>query len=96
MKASFELDDQLLREAERAAARSGRSLSELIEEAVRELLIRQKAAAEEKPVNGQETKPFKLPTFKMGGPLPGVNLDSNKELRDYLDENDPESRFKCF
>ena len=78
MKSTVLLDDQLLEEARLVAAATGRSLSELIEAALRESLTRRS--------NYGDRKPVVLTTFKGEGLRPGVNLDDSAALRDLMDQ----------
>jgi hypothetical protein len=79
MRVIVELDDELLAEAKVLAVDSGRTLTRVIEDALRVAL----AQKERKPV-----KPAKLHTFKGKGLQPGVDLSSNAELADLMDEYD--------
>lgn len=90
MRTTFRLDDQLLREAKTIAAESGRSLTSLVEEALREMLLRRKQAKENPPER------IELPTFDLGEPAPGFNMDSNEQWRDFLDEHDPGTHNACY
>ena len=76
MRTTIRLNDQLLREAKRAAADSGRTLTALIEDALRENLARRKA---EPPREWTD-----LPTFP-GELLPGVDLDNSAALLDLME-----------
>jgi hypothetical protein len=80
MRTTLQIDDDLYRAAKTAAAESGRTLASIVEDALRLALY-----AKSGP---QESKPFKLPVFSMGPPLPGVNLDSNAELLDLMEADD--------
>ena len=73
----IQMDDELLREAGQQAARSGRNLDDVIEDALRELLAQQRMATTRKPV--------RLITAKGQGLLPGVNLDHSAGLLDMMD-----------
>lgn len=70
------LDDDLLRAAKAVAAREGRTLTAVIEDALRQALARADAA--------EATGPYAVPTFR-SGLRPGVNLDSNAELLDLME-----------
>ena len=59
------------------AARTGRTMSEVIAEALREGLQRRKAE--------READAVRMPTYGGTGLMPGVDLDSNAALREYLD-----------
>ena len=77
MRTTVRLDDGLLREAKEHAARSGRTLTALIEDALRRAL----AEAKRRP----ERPPPKLPTFRGDGLHPGVDLDDSAALLDLLE-----------
>lgn len=100
MRTTPQLDEKLLQEVEILAAESGRSVTALIEETLRELVARRKSAIiaqpQEKGNDAEKKEQINLPTFSSGGYLCGDNLDDNSAVRDHLDEHDPESRYKCF
>ena len=77
MRTTIRLDDDLLREAKTYAAATDRTLTRLIEDALREVLARRRQA--------QARRRVALPTFGGGGLQPGVNLDSNAAVRDLMD-----------
>ena len=79
MRTTIRLDDHLLREAKKYAAEAGRSLTGVIEDALREVLARRKAAVKRERV--------RLPTFRGQGLQPGVNLNSNAELLDLMEKD---------
>jgi hypothetical protein len=82
MRTTLQIDDQLFRAAKKAAAESGRTLTAVVEDALRLVLLNSK--------RDEKSEPFRLPVFSMGSPLPGVNLDSNAELLDLMEaDNDP-------
>lgn len=82
MRTTVGIDEQLLKEAKELAARSGRSLTSIIEDALREALSRQRGSAEREPV--------RLATFSGKGLLPGVDLDDSAALLELMDSsNDP-------
>lgn len=76
MRTTLHLDDGLVTEAKVAAARSGRTLSQLIEDALRQALSAPPAADDTEIV---------LPTSP-GVPRPGVDLDDTAGLLDLMDE----------
>lgn len=73
------LDDDLLADAKTAAAKSGRTLTRVIEDALREALARGTA-------NPSSRSPVALPTFPGRGLQPGVDLDSTASLLELMDE----------
>ena len=76
MKTTINVSDDLYLRAERAAAESGRTPAEVIEEAVREALLRCEPAPRKK---------FSLPTFGGNGPRPGMDTHSTSELIERLE-----------
>ena len=80
MRTTIRLDDQLFREAKGVAAASGRTFTELVEEALREALARRRAAVGQKRVT--------LKTFNGRGLRPGVDLDDAAALLDLMDRSD--------
>ena len=84
MRTTIRMDDGLLALAKAEAVRSGRTLTQVIEDAVRESLAR--VAAADSP-----RRPVALPTYAGGGGLrPGVDLDSTTDLADLMDGDDPD------
>ena len=73
MRTTIELPEDLLAEAKARAAREGRSLSEVVSDAVRTSFAREEKA---------ERRPVELPTFGGGGLQPGVDLDDGAALLD--------------
>jgi hypothetical protein len=80
MRTTIRLDEALLREAKQVAARTGRSLTAVIEDALREALARQ-AGAKPRP-------PVRLPTVAGQGAQPGVDLDDSAALLDLMEAPD--------
>ena len=80
MRTTIRIDDQLLRHAREHAARTGRTLTAVVEDALRLLL------SARKPTHGR--KPVKLTTFRGKGIQPGVDLDNSASLLDAMDEGD--------
>jgi hypothetical protein len=77
MRTTIRLDDQLLAEAKQLAARTGRTLTAVIEDALR-LSLRQTSSRRRRRVE--------LPTFKGGNGLqPGVDLDDSAALLDLME-----------
>jgi hypothetical protein len=77
MRTTVRLDDALLRRAKAAAAASGKSLTKLIEDAVRAALTPRQSAARVREVA--------LPTYKGRGLQPGVDLDDSAALLDLME-----------
>ena len=77
MRTTVRLDDQLLSTAKAHAARTGRTLTALLEDALRTFL-----ALEGRP---QKRKPKPLPTYGEGGVQPGVDLDNTSDLLDLME-----------
>lgn len=77
MRTTIQLDDQLLAEAKKYAAETGRSLKSLIESGLRESLARRHNEAPKQAIQ--------LRTFKGDGLQPGVDLDDGASLLDMMD-----------
>jgi hypothetical protein len=78
MRTTINLDDALLAEAKQVAARTGRSLAAVVEDALRESLRRRQTARQA----------VELPTFGEGGVQPGVDLDDSAALLDLMERDD--------
>lgn len=78
MRTTISIDDRLLAEAKQAAARSGRTLNAVVEDALREALARQRRERRQPRVP--------LPTFAGGRLRPGVDLDDSSGLLDLMEE----------
>ena len=81
MRTTIRLGDALLREAKREAARSGMTLTAIIEESLRERLAR--GAADSQP-----RARTRLTTTGSGGLRPGIDLDDSAALLDVMDGAD--------
>jgi Bacterial antitoxin of type II TA system, VapB len=79
MRTTISLDDDLLAEAKQVAARTGRTLTAVIEDALRASLHRRHVAP---------TRPVELPIFGEGGVQPGVDLDDSAALLELLERGD--------
>jgi hypothetical protein len=79
MRTTVRLDDQLLMEAKALAARTGRTLTQVIEDSLRAALHARRDAVR---------APVELPVFH-GELQPGVNLDSMSDLLDIMEADDP-------
>jgi hypothetical protein len=80
MRTTINLPDPLLAHARRVAAETGRTLTAVIEDAVREALSRRGQSRREPPVQ--------LTTFRGSGLQPGVDLDDSSALQDLMDGRD--------
>jgi hypothetical protein len=80
MRTTINLDDDLLAEAKQVAARTGRTLAAVVEDALRESLHRRHRLAR---------RAVDLPVFGEGGVQPGVDLDDSAALLDLMDPDDP-------
>lgn len=77
MRTTVRIDDELYRALKERAARAGRTVGEMIEDAVRQSLTRADDAA---------VGPLPpLPVYGGSGVLPGVDLTSNASLGDVMD-----------
>ena len=73
---TIRLDDQLPAEAKRYASQSGRTLTSLIEDALREILARRYAAAPASTGHAHQ---------RARGVLPGVDIDNSAALLDMME-----------
>jgi plasmid stability protein len=80
MRTTINLDDALLTEAKQVAARTGRSLTAVVEDALRQSLHRRDPATRQV---------VELPMFGEGGTQPGVDLDDSAALLDLMEQDDP-------
>ncbi len=77
MRTTIRLSDDLLRRARKKAAEEGRTLTSLVEEGLKAILIDSKPA--------RRTR-VKLPISKAsGGTLPGVDLNRSSDLEDRME-----------
>lgn len=83
MRTTVRLDDQLLQQAKLVAAQSGRTLTAVIEDALREALARRSARGEQRRIV--------LPTEPGWGLRPGVDLDDSAALLDLMEGEDAPS-----
>ncbi len=79
MRTTVRLDDELLAEAKRYATRTGRTLTSLIDEGLREVLARGERRAPAKRVE--------LITGGKGGLQPGVKIDRWADLLDLMEDD---------
>lgn len=76
MRTTLNLDDQLMRALKRKAAETGRTMTEMIEEAIRDLLGRPSMPAQERE--------FTWTTVR-GRARPGVDLSDRDSLLDVME-----------
>jgi hypothetical protein len=80
MRTTIRLDDQLLADAKQLAARTGRTLTDVISDALREAVAR--SSRPERP------EPFRMITFAGNGVQPGVDLSDSAALLDLMERGD--------
>jgi hypothetical protein len=80
MRTTIRLDDQLLVEAKKRAAETGRTLNAVIEDAVRASLAR--------PEKPRKRGRLRLPIFAGRGLQPGIDLDRTSDLLDRMERPD--------
>jgi predicted transcriptional regulator len=81
MRTTIRLDDDLLKAAKRLAVETGRTLTSVIEDALRQSLSRRRAP--------EQSPSAKLPLARGGGVLqPGVDLDDSAALLERMESND--------
>jgi hypothetical protein len=80
MRTTVRLDDKLLTEAKKVAVETGRTFTQVVEDALR-LALAQRGEK-------KSSKPVKLHTFGGNGLQPGVDLNSNAALADLMDQHD--------
>lgn len=83
MRTTVTIDDRLLVQAKRAAASSGRTLSDLVDDGLRLLLA---------PAERRGARPVTLPVFGGSGLRPGVDLEDKEGLAALLEEPETPSR----
>jgi len=76
MRTTVSIDDQLLIEVKTVAAQSGRTLSAVIEDAIRQSLVKRGTV---------RSVPLPLITHDGGGLQPGVDLDDTSAMLDLMD-----------
>jgi hypothetical protein len=80
MRTTIKLDDELLKEVKGIAARTGRTMNDVIEDAVRESLARR--------ISMRTTERFEMPVFHGDGVMPGVDLSNSAALLEIMEEPD--------
>ena len=85
MRTTINLPDDLILQAKRAALEADTTLTEIIENALREALARRR--------NEKPKREFKINPSGRGGLMPGVDLDDTSSLLDIMDGiDDPRRR----
>lgn len=77
MRTTVRLDERLLTEAKKYAAETGRTLTSVLEDALRQTLARRRARPRAKPV--------RLKTVKGSGVRSGVDLDDSASLLELME-----------
>ena len=77
MRTTIHIDDTLYRDVKTAAAESGRTVTALIQDALRERLARRKGRTRQKR--------SRLPTFGGSGLRPGVDLNDSAALLERME-----------
>jgi hypothetical protein len=80
MRTTIRLDDHILATAKQLAAKTNRTLTAVIEDALRQHLAQEQALIEREPV--------RLKTVDGNGPLPGVDLDDSAALLELMERGD--------
>jgi plasmid stability protein len=75
MRITLTLDDSLVAILKERAVQEQRSFKETVIDLLRAGLVGKK-----------QPKPFQMPTFSMGGPIPGINLDKALSLAAALED----------
>jgi hypothetical protein len=78
VRTTITIDDHLLDEVRQVAAARRQTVSQVIEESVRESLLRRGSKSRE---------PYEPRTFHAGGYQAGVDLDDNAALLELMDEH---------
>jgi hypothetical protein len=77
VRTTITIDDHLLDEVRRRAAERRQTVSQVIEDSVRDALLRHR---------DEVRAPFRVRAFSSGGYRPGVDLDDNAGLLDLMDQ----------
>ena len=80
MRTTVKLSDDLLKEAKQVALASGKTLTQVIEDSLRETFARRTRAANQPKVD--------LPVFRGSKLLPGIDLDNSAALLEILDREE--------
>ncbi len=79
MRTTIRLNDELLAATKQFALQTGRTLTAVVEDALREVLSRHQQK--------QKKAPVQLTTVKGKGLLPGVDLDDSAALADLMEQD---------
>lgn len=80
MRTTLNLNDDLVRQAKQRAAAEDRTLTSVIEDALRRWLTAESSRRQE---------PYRVPVgLTPSGVLPGIDLDDPRTFRDIMDEED--------
>ena len=79
MRTTIRLDDELLAATKQFALQTGRTLTAVVEDALREVLSRHQQK--------QKKSPVQLTTVKGKGLLPGVDLDDSAALAHLMEQD---------
>jgi hypothetical protein len=77
MRTTVRLPDDLMRQVKKLAADTDRSMTRVIEDALRQSIARAEGSGPRRRA--------RLTTFGKGGTRPGVDLDDSRALRDLMD-----------
>ncbi len=78
-RTTIRLNDRLSSEVKQLAARSGRTFTAVVEDALRETVARERQPTKRKRIV--------LPTSKGGWVRPGINIDDSAALLDLMEAN---------
>lgn len=84
MRTTMNLPDDLLAELKKAAAESHRTVTAVVEDALRETLTRRKRR--------RHARSAEIPTFGKLGLHPGIDLDDSAALLDLMETRDASHR----
>ena len=79
-RTTLRLDKRLMREVKTLAVETGRTLTAVIEDSLRESLARRRQSS--------KAEPSSWPVLHLGPPLPGVDLNNSAALLDLMEEDD--------
>ena len=92
METNISIDEKLYEAASLKASKEGVTINHVVERALREFLAQPEHPpsrdAQGEPPAKPEPYKSNLPVFRGGkGPMPGVNINSRRELYDFLDDD---------